>query len=97
MTELELQRKLKDAEFNESGFAVVLALKDHGIQLIEANKKLIAEREKLRTDLEILKAALEWYANWDWSDKYVQAVPKRANEALSSIKRGSPVKTKHED
>ncbi len=44
-----------------------------------------------RTDIEILlkrdkimREALEWYAKWDWSDKYVQAIPKRAREALAA-------------
>lgn len=27
------------------------------------------------------------YANWDWSDKYVQAVPKKAKEFLEKINK----------
>jgi hypothetical protein len=45
-----------------------------------------------RTDVDILlqiveeqAKALDWYAKWDWTDKYVQAVPKRANEAQARI------------
>lgn len=30
------------------------------------------------------KEALEWYAQWDWSDKYVQAIPKRAQKVLET-------------
>ncbi len=44
--------------------------------------KLMDELEGLRVRLKILEEALEWYANWDWSDKYVQAVPLRARKAL---------------
>ena len=29
--------------------------------------------------------ALEWYAGWDWSDKYVQRINKRARAALKEI------------
>lgn len=33
--------------------------------------------------------ALEWYANWDWSDKYVQAVPLKARTTLQEITGGA--------
>ena len=76
-------------------------------ELREIVAKLTAERDRIQKDWERLnikcgclsleveryRDALEWYANWDWSDKYVQAVPKRAKEALS----GDPIKTKSGD
>lgn len=37
--------------------------------------------ERLRKAEECLR----WYAEWDWSDKYVQAVPKRARDYFKSV------------
>lgn len=44
--------------------------------------KLISICESLALALK----ALDWYANWDWTDKYVQPVPKRAKECIEAIK-----------
>lgn len=29
--------------------------------------------------------ALDWYEKWDWSDKYVQAIPKKATKTIAEI------------
>ena len=42
----------------------------------------ISEVEKLKVEIERLKTGLLWYAQWDWSDKYIEAVPKKAKEIL---------------
>lgn len=51
-----------------------------------------SERDKMEKSVESLRAklekaieALEWYSKWDWTDKYVQAVPKRARETLREL------------
>lgn len=36
---------------------------------------------------ECLRDALDWYAAWDWSDKYVQPIPKKAVEALKKAEK----------
>lgn len=70
----------------------------HGRHIAKASNEIaVVERDAVaalvsasRTDvprliarIHELEEALKWYANWDWSDKYVQAVPKRALAVLA--------------
>ena len=45
-------------------------------------------REYLEEERDAYREALEWYANWDWSDKYVEPVPKMANKVLERYGEG---------
>jgi predicted nuclease with TOPRIM domain len=49
---------------------------------------MLAMLRGLRTRLKEAEGVIEWYANWDWSDKYVQAVPKRAKAYLTKYEAG---------
>lgn len=41
--------------------------------------------EKMVIAMRVLVEACEWYRNWDWTDKYVQAIPKRAGQAIAKV------------
>lgn len=79
-------KALREALARGPGWPVRLILKDlperEKATLLFQNEAHPDRISRLITCLEELKEALTWYANWDWSDKYVQAVPKRARAVL---------------
>lgn len=58
---------------------------------IKGNFKLYVQKISFQeiawliSELEAAHEALGWYANWDWTDKYVQTVPKRARDYLKGF------------
>lgn len=50
------------------------------IELVEKSE-LTALKAKYQKAVE----CINWYASWDWSDKYVQAVPKKARQTLAEL------------
>lgn len=87
-------------EVESSGF-IVKSLDEHqavdlhlyGMQSIcepQAIAICKAANESARIAEQLLEAleVIEWYKNWDWSDKYVQAVPKKALKFLNKIAGG---------
>lgn len=58
-----------------------------GTDINAVNGQININISDMDNKLKIAIEALEWYANWDWSDKYVQAVPKRAKETLKKLNK----------
>ena len=58
------------------------------LELIHENKMkgMREERDKLKVNLAEAIKVIQWYAEWDWTDKYVQAIPKRALAFLAKLK-----------
>lgn len=49
-------------------------------------KWLIDNLRSAWSNLDKATGALEWYAKWDWSDKYVERIDKRAKATLKELK-----------